>query len=57
MKYHALTLLIFLAALLVYAAGFAGPFVVLLLVGGALEVWFWARVLRARRARRVSASP
>lgn len=54
MKHRTLTLVVLVAALAVYAAGFAGPSVLLLLAGGALEIWFWARVLRERRARRLS---
>ncbi len=48
MKRHAITILLLLGAIACYVSGFVLPAVVLLLVGGALEMAVWVRVLRRR---------
>jgi hypothetical protein len=49
MKYHLLTVAILLFALALYAMGMNGGGSLLFLVGAALELWFWVRVMRGRR--------
>ena len=46
MNRHLVTMLLLIAALAFYAAGFALPAVTLLVIGGALELAVWVRVLR-----------
>ena len=46
MKYHLLSAAILVAAIAMYGEGSMAGGSVLLLAGGALELWFWARVLR-----------
>ncbi len=48
MKYHALTVLILLAALALYGAGFGKWGVAAIAVAMALEAWFWWRVVIGR---------
>ena len=56
MKHPAVTLGLLLAALAFYALGLETGATALLVLGGCLELWFWARVapglgLFSRRAR------
>jgi len=47
MKYHAITLLLLVAATTAYAAGSLLPSGALLFGGVALELWFWRRATGA----------
>ena len=47
MRHHVFTVAILLAALGFYAAGMSGGGMVLLLLGGGLELWFWVRAMRS----------
>jgi hypothetical protein len=46
MNKHLLTVVILILALGFYAFGFANGVVGAVIVGGALEMWFWVRALR-----------
>ena len=46
---HLLTAALLLAALALYVAGLNGAGLGALLAGGALELWFWVRVVRSTR--------
>jgi len=48
MKYHIITALLLVAALLFYVAGAAGVGLVAFLVGAACELYFWVRVVIKR---------
>jgi hypothetical protein len=49
MKYHLPSAAILIMAIAMYGAGSMAGGSVLLLAGGGLELWFWARVLRLGR--------
>ena len=49
MKHHLVTVLLIIAALPLYAAGFAGGGTVALGLAIILEAWFWIRIVRGRR--------
>jgi hypothetical protein len=49
MKYHLLSVAILIVAMGMYSAGSMAGASLLLLGGGGLELWFWARVLRLGR--------
>lgn len=49
MKYHLLTAAILLAALGLYALGMTSGGLVAFLMGAALELWFWVRVIKRSR--------
>ena len=55
MKQHLFTLLVLAAAVALYAIGMGTGAAALLLVGGALELWFWVRVMRRARSSAVRA--
>ena len=46
MNRHLLTVLILILALVFYAFGLANGALGTVIVGGALEMWFWVRALR-----------
>ena len=46
MKYHMVTALSLVGALLFYMAGYAGMGLAAFLIGAACELYFWARVFR-----------
>jgi hypothetical protein len=46
MNRHLLTVMILLLALVFYAIGFETGVLGAVIVGGALEMWFWVRALR-----------
>lgn len=48
MNYHLLSALVLVAALALYAAGFAGGGILALVLAVVLEVWFWIRVIRGK---------
>lgn len=48
MKYHLITILLLVAALPLYAVGFAVGGILVLGVAVALEVWFWIRIVRGK---------
>lgn len=48
MKYHVITAILFLIAMVLYMAGLAGAGTVAFVAGGAFEVWFWVRVVIKR---------
>ncbi len=48
MRYHLLTVAVLLAALGLYAAGLSGGGAALMVLGAALELWFWVRALRGK---------
>ncbi len=48
MKRHLLTLLILIAAIASYLVGFESSAFVFIVLGGALELWFWIRALGHR---------
>ena len=56
MKYHVLTVAVLLASLALYAVGMQAGGLLLMLLGAVLELWFWVRVLRARRHARPAVS-
>jgi len=45
-KFHALTILILLAALACYGAGFDGAGLAFFFAGAVLELWFWIRAVQ-----------
>lgn len=47
MRHPVFTAAILIAALGCYSVGLAKGGIVLLLLGGGLELWFWARALRS----------
>jgi len=49
MKYHIITALSLIGALLFYMAGAAGVGLVAFLIGAACELYFWVRVVTVRR--------
>ena len=49
MKYHLLTATILVAALALYAVGMTKGGFAVFLVGVALELWFWVRIIRRNR--------
>ncbi len=51
MKYHLISAAILVAALGLYALGLGRGTLALLIAGGALELWFWIRVIRTSNAR------
>ena len=46
MKHHLITPCIFVAAIALYAIGLTVGATALFIVGGALELWVWGRVMR-----------
>jgi hypothetical protein len=50
MHRHVITVLILVAALICYVIGFRAGAYALVGVGGALELWFWLRLLRGKPA-------
>lgn len=48
MRYHAITVLLIVAALPLYVVGFALSGLLVLSAAVALEVWFWIRVVRGK---------
>jgi hypothetical protein len=46
LKYHFATVAILACAIFLYALGSNGGGSILLLCGGAMELWFWIRALR-----------
>lgn len=50
MKYHLVTMLLIVAALLLYVVGFAMGGTLVLAAALALEVWFWMRIVRRKPA-------
>jgi len=46
MKFHALTVLILLAALACYGASLDGAGLALFFAGAVLELWFWIRAIQ-----------
>ncbi len=55
MKYHLISALLLVAAVLLETLGFSGG-VVLLAAGVGCEIWFWMRVVRARASSRTTRS-
>ena len=55
MKYHLISALLLIAAVVLETLGFGGG-AVLLAAGVGCEIWFWMRVVRARRSSRVARS-
>jgi hypothetical protein len=49
MKYHIITALSLIGALLFYMAGAAGVGLVAFLIGAACELYFWVRVVTVRK--------
>ena len=49
MKHHLLTVVILVGALALYIVGMSGGGSLLLLVGAAMELWFWVRAMQGRR--------
>lgn len=49
MKYHLLTVAILLASVALYGIGMSAGGSLLLVVGAALESWFWVRALRGSK--------
>jgi hypothetical protein len=56
MQRHLITVLVLLAALVCYRIGFGAGAFALVAAGGALELWFWVRLLRGK-PRSASAPP
>jgi hypothetical protein len=54
MKYHLITILLIVAALLLYVVGLAFGGTALLGAAVALEVWCWIRVFRGRPRHNVA---
>lgn len=50
MMRHLITFAILLAALVMYARGFSELSLATLVAAGALECWFWVRLVRSRPA-------
>lgn len=50
MRYHLITVAILLAALAFYGLGFSRLGLAGVVVGGALELWFWVRLFPRRSA-------
>jgi hypothetical protein len=48
MKYHLISVVILIAAIILYGAGSGGLGTILFLVGAALETWFWVRTFRGK---------
>jgi hypothetical protein len=57
MKHHLLTVALLLAAFMLYVMGLNGGGSLLLLVGAALELWFWVRAVQGRRLATSSVAP
>jgi len=55
MKYHLISALLLVAAVLLETLGFGGG-IVLLAAGVGCEIWFWMRVVRARASSRTTRS-
>lgn len=47
MRYHAVTAILLVAAITCSRLGYATPGLALLVAGGALELWYWLRILWA----------
>jgi hypothetical protein len=56
MTYHLLTVAMLLVALALYAVGMHEGGSLVFLMGAALELWFWVRVMRGRRDTRSAVS-
>ncbi|MGJ0484372.1 MAG: hypothetical protein ACR65R_07545 [Methylomicrobium sp.] len=48
MKQHFITVAILLAALVFYVLGYSSLGWIAFVIGGAFEVWFWARLFQSR---------
>ena len=55
MKYHLISALLLVAAVVLETLGFGGG-VVLLAAGVGCEMWFWMRLVRARASSRTNPS-
>jgi hypothetical protein len=51
MPHHVVTALVLLAALTCYFVGFSVRAVAFVVMGGALELWFWLRLFRHKAQR------
>jgi len=54
MKYHLISALLLVAAVVLETLGFGSGGVVLLAAGVGCEIWFWMRVVRARALSRTT---
>ena len=52
MKRHAITILLLVIALVLYALGAVLPATALIVIGAVFELWVWWRVLTPSRRRR-----
>ena len=46
MKYHLITVVILLVALVVYVLGYSALGGIAFVIGGAFELWFWVRLFQ-----------
>jgi len=56
MNHHVVTVAILLAALSLYGVGASSGASILLFAAASLEFWFWARILRPGKPRKVSSA-